>query len=115
MREIPTDKGLVAKCGLYCGACQAYLKEKCQGCENNAKASWCKIRSCCMQSKIASCADCAKFKEPKECRKYNNLISKLFGIVFRSDRAACVKLIKEKGYEGYAKHMAENKIHTIKK
>ena len=37
MKEIKENVGLVAYCGLYCGACKAYLKEKCSGCLNNEK------------------------------------------------------------------------------
>jgi len=32
MKEIIADEKLVAKCGLYCGACGAYLKGRCPGC-----------------------------------------------------------------------------------
>jgi hypothetical protein len=36
MKAIVADAGLVAYCGLYCGACKAYLKEKYPGCHGNA-------------------------------------------------------------------------------
>ncbi len=39
MRTIQEDVELVAHCGLYCGACKAYLKEKCDGCHRNP-APW---------------------------------------------------------------------------
>jgi hypothetical protein len=115
MKGIKEDAGLVAFCGLYCGACKAYLKETCQGCGKNAKATWCKIRSCCMGKSIRSCADCAEFKDPRGCGKFNNLISKFFGLLFRSDRRACVMAIREGGYDAFAKRMAESKSHTMKK
>lgn len=34
----------VAWCGLYWGACRSLRREKCQGCYENEKASWCEIR-----------------------------------------------------------------------
>jgi hypothetical protein len=115
MKEITVDEGLIAFCGLYCGACQAYLKEKCPGCAKNEKASWCKIRSCCGEKKIRSCADCNEFKNQSDCKKFNNIVSKMFALIFRSDRAACLRQIKEKGYAEHARQMAEGKAHTIKK
>lgn len=32
MRAIVSNPALIANCGLCCGACKAYLKEKCPGC-----------------------------------------------------------------------------------
>ena len=49
---------LVARCGLYCGACGSYLKGRCPGCRENVKATWCKVRACCGEHSYASCADC---------------------------------------------------------
>lgn len=91
MREITADKSLVAFCGLYCGACGSYLKERCPGCAANNKASWCGIRKCCKGKGILSCAECTDFADAMDCRKFNNLMSKLFGLVFRSDRGACIR------------------------
>ncbi len=89
MKALVSDPKLVAHCGLYCGACRAYLKGKCPGCHENEKASWCKVRSCCISNGFATCADCKEFPDPNECKKFNNFISKLFGLIFRSDRPAC--------------------------
>ena len=52
MKEIISDPKLVAFCGLYCGACKAYLKERCPGCHDNEKATWCKVRTCCLENGI---------------------------------------------------------------
>lgn len=115
MKEIVADSKLVAFCGLYCGACKAYLKEKCPGCPKNEKAGWCKVRTCCIGEAISTCADCSEYPNPRDCGKYDNLIARLFGLVFRSDRAACIKQIREIGLEGHAMKMAELKVQTIKK
>ena len=106
MPDIKVDAGLVARCGLYCGACRSYLKGKCKGCSENVKATWCAIRSCCGEREIATCADCADFPDPRDCKKFDNLISRLFGLVMRSDRAACIDQVRELGLEGHAAAMA---------
>lgn len=89
--------------------------ESCQGCHENTKASWCKIRSCCMENGYASCADCTQFANVMDCKKFNNLFSKVFALIFRSDRKACIAMIKESGYENFAAFMAENKLQSIRR
>lgn len=113
-KEIVADKNLVAFCGLYCGACRTFLSGKCPGCRENLKATWCKLRLCCVENNFLSCADCNAI-EPKECKKCNNFISKAFGLVFNSDRLGCISRIKEVGYDGYAAEMTNNKRQTIRK
>jgi len=115
MKEIVPDKNLIAYCGLYCGACGKYLNDKCLGCKENVKASWCKIRSCCIENKYSSCADCKTISSANDCKKFNNFISKIFAFIFKSDRNACINKIKECGYESFAEYMASNKLQSIKK
>ncbi|MBN2407836.1 MAG: DUF3795 domain-containing protein [Elusimicrobia bacterium] len=115
MKEIIDSPNLVAFCGLYCGACARYLKDKCPGCQENSKATWCAIRTCCMKNEYSSCADCKEFSNPKDCKKFDNFMSKLFGLIFRSDREACINQIKELGLEGHAAKMTELKHQAIKK
>lgn len=115
MKEIVSNPTLVAYCGLYCGACRSYLREKCPGCHDNEKARWCKIRVCCMEPGYATCADCAEFKNPNDCRKFNNMMAKVFGLLFRSDRAACVAQIRELGVQGHADRMTEQRRQTIRR
>jgi len=114
MSTIATDVALVARCGLYCGACKAYRGGKCPGCHANARATWCAVRTCCIERGIATCAECTDFGDPRKCRKYDNAVSKLFGLLFRSDRAACVDQIRRLGLEGHAAAMAERGAHTIR-
>lgn len=113
MKEITVDSELVAYCGLYCGACKAYLKEKCPGCHENSKASWCKIRTCCQDNSYSSCAMCTTHTEAMRCSKFNNIIARIFGLIFRSDRSACISQIKEIGIDGHAAAMAESRSQTI--
>ena len=115
MKEIITDKSLIAKCGLYCAACPRFLKEKCQGCDQYEKATWCKVRSCCIENNYASCAECEEFEDPSDCKKYNTFMARIFGFIFNSDRTACIQLIKESGYEKFAEEMAKNKRVSLKR
>jgi hypothetical protein len=113
MRQIVADKNLIARCGLYCGACRRYLREQCPGCHENAKAGWCKVRTCCIDRQYASCADCSEHTDPMACGKFNNVISRLFGFVFRSDRAACVAAIRQNGPEAFASDMARRRTPSM--
>ena len=74
MKSIEANKELIAACGLYCGACRKYLSDKCPGCHNNEKATWCKIRSCAKGNGYHSCAEC--LKNVTECTIYSNLIER---------------------------------------
>lgn len=75
MLDIQAKPEPVASCGLYCGPCRAHLKGKCPGCRDNAKASWCKVRTCCHGKGIATCAACGEFADPRQCGKFNNIVA----------------------------------------
>lgn len=115
MKEVVVDSSLVAACGLYCGACRKYLSGKCPGCRDNVKASWCAIRTCNMESGQRTCAQCVRYVNPKECAKFDNIFAKLFALVFRSDRAACIAQIRSLGLDGHASLMAAGKMQTLRK
>lgn len=115
MREVVAAPELVASCGLYCGACKSYLNERCDGCAKNEKATWCRVRSCCLERGWSSCAECPDYADPRQCTKFNNFMSKLFGLIFRSDRAACVAQIRRLGLDGHAQAMAEQRLQTIRR
>lgn len=115
MKDIISNTDLVAYCGLYCGACSRYLKDSCPGCHANEKATWCKVRSCCMEHHYSSCAECTEFGDARACKKFNNPISKVIGFVLRSDRPACITQIKSLGIQGHADTMTKQKIHAIKR
>lgn len=115
MSDIRVSEDLVAYCGLYCGACGAFLKGRCPGCHDNVKAGWCKIRTCNMDAGRSSCAACTQFPDAADCKMFNNLISKLFGLIFRSDRNACIQQIKAVGLKGHAERMAASGHQSIKR
>ena len=112
LREIIPDPDRIAFCGLYCGACRSFLSGKCPGCQENSKASWCKIRSCCIENNLKSCADCTS-TELKQCGKYNPFISKVIGMMLNSDRAACISRIRAVGYQSFANEMTEMKRQSL--
>jgi hypothetical protein len=68
-----------------------------------------------MEKNQASCADCKEFADPSACKKYNNIFSKFFSLVFRSDRDACLAYIRTNGYNDFAAYMSKNGWVTIKK
>ena len=113
MKNIESDRRLIAACGLYCGACRKYLAEKCPGCRLNEKAAWCKIRTCILRNGIHSCAECSK--DVTDCKTYSNLIGKIFAFVFRSDRPACIRYIRDHGEEAFADEMTKRGCQTMKK
>jgi hypothetical protein len=105
--EIKADPKLIAACGLYCGACGRYLKGTCPGCAENQKAGWCQIRSCNMDLEQNSCAECKSCPDPIQCAKFNNVIGKVFALIFNSNRPACITKLKEHGPEKYSQLMAQ--------
>lgn len=104
----------IAFCGLYCSNCGKYKKGKCPGCLKNEKASWCKIRKCCLEHNYITCADC-ETPTPCDCKNYNNIISKFFAVVFKSDRKGSLKYIKENGSDAFISLMNERGSMVIKK
>jgi hypothetical protein len=112
-RELTANDQLVAYCGLYCGACGSYLKGRCPGCHDNAKAKWCKIRACCTEHGFKSCAECTSHPDPNSCALFNNFVSRLIGFVLRSNRQACILKIRELGLAPYAQFMTQQRRQTL--
>jgi len=68
-----------------------------------------------MEREIKTCAECGEFSDLRACGKYHSFIARLFGFIFRSDRAACIAQIKHLGLEGHTAAMAEKKAQTIRR
>jgi hypothetical protein len=115
MKDIPLSESLVSMCGLYCGACRAYLREKCKGCKENAKATWCKVRDCCLEKGYSHCAECTEHSDPAACSKFNNIFSKLMGVFLNSDRRAGILMIHQRGKRQFAEEMVFLKRPALKK
>ncbi len=90
------------------------FKDKCPGCHKNEKASWCKVRLCAIENNYSSCADCKMFGNIMERGKFNNFFSKMFKVLFKSDRNAFIQTTKAKGCDEFAINMAANKAMTLK-
>jgi len=114
-KTIIAESANIAYCGLYCGACGKFLKDKCPGCAKNEKASWCGVRKCCMEHNYISCADCTTYGDPVECKAFHNPISRVFGFLFRSDRRGCINYIKKNGYDDYAAKMTSEGRMAMKR
>ena len=115
MNDIILDSGPVAYCGLFCGACGSFKKGKCSGCRETTGAGWCRIRICCADNDYRTCADCAEYEDPMDCKKFNNVFSKVVSFFTRSDRGACIKRIKQIGVDGYIDEMSKLGQQSIKK
>ncbi len=113
LAPVSVDSQLVAACGLYCGACPSRLKGRCPGCKENAKATWCKVRSCNLEHGQSTCAECKEFADPRQCKKFNNPISKVIGFFFNSNRAACIELIRGTSLQEFAERMAADKKMSL--
>ncbi len=113
--KVKGDPKLVSKCGLYCGSCKKFKSEKCPGCEGNEKASWCKVRTCCLEKNIPTCVQCNEFDDWKECKKANNFMSGIFSFFYNSDHDANKRMIAKDGLKKYANHMAREDLVSMKK
>lgn len=113
MKQIIANPDSIAACGLYCGACRKFLSGKCPGCKNNEKASWCRIRQCCISKGYHTCGECERVV--RECKIYSNFISKVFALLFNSDRPACIDYIKKYGMVAFAEEMTCRRCQTIKR
>jgi len=106
LAPIAIDPNLVSACGLYCAACRSYRKAKCPGCHGNAKASWCKVRSCNLERGTRTCAECTDHPDPMSCPKFANPVAAVIGFLLNSDRAAGIRLVRARGRDEYARVLA---------
>lgn len=115
---MPTDftslRPDIAACGLYCGACRKFRQGKVPRLPGQCQSELVQNPQCCHAHHYSSCADCTLI--PLEaCKKFYNPIAKIFALVFRSDRPACIRRIREIGYDRYASEMNLSGRQTIRK
>ena len=94
----------IAACGLFCTNCGKFKSGKCQGCQIAPGFQRCSIRKCVVEKGITTCAECDEFQSPSsyaECKKINNLMAKVFALIFRSNRPAALALLRDEGREAY--------------
>lgn len=101
--SVTFDSKLIAPCGMNCGTCIAFLREKnkCYGCridaEDNLKTRLlCKIKNCEQLAKTSSkfCYDCGKFP----CKRIKHL-DKRYRTRYKTSFIENLLMIKEKGME----------------
>ncbi len=101
MAESSSGK-IVAYCGLVCSECGAYKKLKCQGCHSDRPMfTNCPVKKCAVSRTYSTCAECRDFEDLKGCRKLNNIVSKIMGFVFRTNRIGNLRRIREIGLERF--------------
>ena len=105
MKEQEISLGVIACCGLYCSNCRKFKQAKCPGCLKYEKATWCRIRSCCMEKNIADCSQCEDFIFPKDCEKYTNFISRTIEFFTSTDKSLCIDYLRKNPHVTFAKFM----------
>ena len=102
---------VLAHCGLVCSSCSMFVKGRCGGCHGEKPMfAGCPVKACCLEREIATCAECVDFENLKQCRKLNNLIAKIFGLIFRSNRIGNLERIRQLGVEQFAREMGEMNV-----
>ncbi len=93
---------MVAYCGLVCSDCGAFKKLKCHGCHSDKPMYRnCRVKKCAVDNNYSTCAECTEFEDLRGCRKLNNFVSKLMGLIFRTDRIGNLNRIREIGLEKF--------------
>lgn len=93
---------ILAYCGLVCSNCGAYKKGRCHSCHSEKPMYRnCPVKKCALERGYITCADCADFENLKDCKKLNNFISKIFDLIFRTDRIGNLDRIREVGVEQF--------------
>jgi len=93
---------MIAYCGLVCSECGQFKRQKCEGCHSEKPMfKGCKVKKCAADKGISTCAACVEFGDLKQCPKLNNFISKIFKLIFRSDRLGNLEQIRCCGLEKF--------------
>jgi hypothetical protein len=105
IKPVSFEKHLIAPCGMNCGTCIAYLrdKNKCPGCRiissNKAiSVKKCIVTECIYLQKTTSkfCYDCEKYP----CQRIKNL-DKRYRTKYRTSFIENLTMIKEKGLDNF--------------
>ena len=99
--SVKFNKALIAPCGMNCGTCLAYLREKnrCPGCRKSSADKAVSVQRCiivkciCLeQTKSKFCYDCGKFP----CKRMKQL-DKRYRTKYRTSFIENLLMIKENG------------------
>jgi hypothetical protein len=103
----------LAYCGLVCSNCGAMRHGNCQGCHSpKPMHSRCLVKKCAMAKDISCCAECKEFPELRDCRKLNNFVSKIFGVIFRSNRIGNLETIRDVGTTVFLANCSKKRKET---
>ena len=103
--KVSFDRSLIAPCGMNCGTCIAYLRQKnrCPGCRINSADKAVSVRSCIitkcdhLQSTASEfCYECEKFP----CKRLKQL-EKRYSTKYNTSFFENLKIIKEKGIDSF--------------
>ena len=103
--SVAFEKHLIAPCGMNCGTCIAYLREKnkCPGCriistEKAISVKKCIVTECSSLKETTSkfCYDCEKYP----CRRIKNL-DKRYSTKYRTSFIENLAIIKEQGLDNF--------------
>jgi hypothetical protein len=114
--SVTFNKILIAPCGMNCGTCLAYLREKnkCPGCRDKSSYKAVSVMSCIIprcenlaRTTSGFCYDCAKFP----CKRVKQL-DKRYSLKYRTSFIENLTIIKEKGMNSFLQF--ESKRRTCK-
>lgn len=102
MRHPPPDAH-IAPCGLFCSNCRKFRKGRCAGCQVSPGFARCAVRACCVEKGIPTCAGCSDFaaRDFRECRTLHNPVSRVFAVLFGSDRPGALAELRDQGEAAY--------------
>jgi len=94
--------GRVPACGVFCGGCPTYTREKkpCPGAEKNAArcASCTTFHLCCKEKGITHCYECSEFP----CKRFKTFSKRW--LKYGQDFIENQKLLKEVGADNFLQH-----------
>ena len=105
IQPVTFEKHLIAPCGMNCGTCIAYLrdKNKCPGCrivtsDKSISVKKCTVTECIYLQKTSSkfCFDCEKYP----CKRIKNL-DKRYREKYRTSFIENLTIIKEHGLDSF--------------
>jgi hypothetical protein len=105
IQPVTFDKHLIAPCGMNCGTCYAYLrdKNKCPGCrivssDKAISVKKCRVPECIYLLKTTSkfCFDCEKYP----CKRIKDL-DKRYSTKYRTSFIENLAMIKEEGIDNF--------------
>jgi hypothetical protein len=92
----------LAYCGLVCLQCGAFTRGRCKGCHSpKPMHSKSLVKKYAVEKSIVSCEECQDYANLRNCKRLDNLVSKLFGFIFRSNRIVNLARIREVGVEKF--------------